>query len=264
VREASAEAILAPTEASSRTLDAVRTRVLCVVIAIGCGGEEGDRATTAATFATTLGGSSTSEDGTSTQEPTSSEADSAGSENGMSSQGSEEVTGPPPDETSCRYGCSVAADCLVSGTSYGHTCQSGKCVIPCMMSDGCVGYFSGWLIEPCTQSADCEFNTCVTYGDGSSGCAFIPELGSCADLGLQDVERTTTEGETVTVCAEPNATCVDLGAGMECIIPCTDFVECYADEVGELCTEQGECVYACAGAGDCPASRFDNVAASCQ
>jgi hypothetical protein len=213
---------------------------------------------------TSVGVTSTSDDGTSTEPPPGSDTSNGTSDAVTGSEGSEAETGPPPpDAASCKYACSVAADCLVGGTSYGHTCQAGKCAIPCTLADGCVGYFSGWLIESCTASSDCEFDTCVSFGDGFSGCAFTPDLGACADLGLQDVERTTVEGATVTVCAEPNATCVDLGAGMECIVPCTDFVECYTDQTGELCTAQGECVYACMGPGDCPPSNFDNVTPSC-
>ena len=189
---------------------------------------------------------STSDDPTTSGDPTSATAES----------------GPTPPGSACTYTCSVAADCLAGGMSYGHTCQMGKCVIPCSSDDGCVAFFSGWLIETCTQSSDCELGTCVAF-EGGNGCAFTPDIGPCADIGLDEVQRMTTEGDMVSVCAEPDAICVDPGTGMECVVPCTDFVECYTRQTGEECTAVGECVYTCVGPEDCPASNFDNVTPGC-
>lgn len=223
---------------------------------VGCGGDDGDPmmmpgtglVTTVGGTSTTVGGTSTTGEGTSsTSEVEESESEESGS----------------PEVVSCAYACTAPADCLADGMGYGHTCQAGKCVIPCTTDDGCVAYFSGWTIEPCTASSDCALDTCVVYENGTGGCAFTPDLGACGDLQLEDVQRMTTEGTRVTVCAEPAATCADLGAGTECIVPCTDFVECYMKQSGELCTPEGECVYACVEADDCPAAIFDGVTASC-
>src|SRR5688500_15887122 len=245
----------------------MRHWLLAPAIAVGCGGDDDGRMNTATslttTMTTTVGTGSTSDDetGTSNQPDTTSTTEP---QDTSSEAGSASESGPPPVGSACTYTCSVAADCLADGMTFGHTCQTGKCVIPCSNPDGCVAYYSGWLIEPCTSSDDCEFNTCVTYGDGNSGCAFTPELGECAELGLVNTERMTVEGDMVTVCAEPDATCMDLGAGMECVVPCTEFVECYMSMTGEVCTPEGECVYDCAEAADCPASNFDNVVATCE
>jgi hypothetical protein len=119
------------------------------------------------------------------------------------------------------------------------------------------------MIEPCQASTDCDLGTCIVFED-TSGCAFTPDVVNCADLGLVEIQRMTTEGLGVTVCAEPDGKCIDLGAGTECIVPCADFVECYTKHTGEVCTPQGECVYACVEDGDCPASSFDNVVAACE
>jgi hypothetical protein len=227
----------------------MRPRIVIVAVLVGCGGD-GDPMMMPVTGI--AGESSTTNDATSST-----------SEAGESEGESESESGSPPEVVSCAYACSAPADCLAGGMGYGHTCQSGKCVIPCTTDDGCVAYFSGWTIEACTASADCQLGTCVVYENGTGGCAFTPDVAACADLGLQEVQRMTTEGTMVTVCTEPAATCVDLGAGTECIVPCTDFVDCYMRESGELCTDGGECVYACIEAGDCPAAIFDGVTPSC-
>ena len=168
------------------------------------------------------------------------------------------------DLASCQTQCGSDSDCLVGGEDYGYACRGGTCLIPCDDDDTCIAYFSLWLIEPCMQSSDCDLGTCIAFGDGQGGCAFTPDLGSCLDLDLVEVQRMTTEGATVTVCAEPNAVCLDVGPESQCVLPCSDFVDCYGRQTGDTCTSQGQCVYSCTDAADCPAtSSHDNVTWAC-
>lgn len=281
----------------------VRRSVLvfgCVVSLLGCGGDDGDGGTamptTAATvsttaMSTTAGSTSDEETSTSDSDPDTSDSDPDTSDSDPDTSDSDPDTSDSDAETTdsdsgtnagptCSYGCTAPTDCLVGGEDFGFECVDGACIVPCTGDDGCVAYSSGWLIEPCTATSECEIGTCVTF-EGGSGCAFTPDLADCADVGLQEISRMSTEGGTVTVCGEPAATCIDQGKGMECHTPCTaescgamrcdtdgfckcdDFFSCYEEGEGNTCTESEECVFVCTSEVDCPASNFDNTAAAC-
>jgi hypothetical protein len=234
---------------------------------VACGGDDGQR--TSASFGTTFPPTTGSTTDDETSDASGDESDEAeGSDSGSTSDGptsSPSTDGSdtsPPAGMSCHYACTSTADCLAGGTDYGYTCQSEKCVIGCSVDDGCIAYFSGWLIESCTASDDCDIGPCVVY-EGGMGCGISPEVGSCTDIGMVEGMRMTTEGDMQPVCVQPDAVCRDLGAGSECVVPCADFAECFMDQSGEVCTSDGECVYACVSAADCPAANFDNVTAAC-
>ena len=244
----------------------------CVFLVVACGGDDGERTTlgttpttmtSATTNTPTSDGTGDDSDGDADADADASDSDATTDEPTTSSPTTDpSETGQPPTGMSCSYECTAAADCLAGGEDYGYTCQMGKCVVGCTVDDGCVAYYSGWLIQSCSASDECATGPCIVY-EGGMGCGISPDLGSCADLGMEDGSRMTTEGDMQPVCIKPDAVCRDLGAGTECLVPCTDFVDCFMAQTGEVCTPDGECVYACASDADCPASNFDNVAASC-
>lgn len=245
----------------------VLARAGAVLAALAAACSDDGTADDAATTANTTGASGSTSAGAGTDDGSSGDAPDATDPTGSNT--SDPTADPGTDSgatelDACRMQCSADADCFISGGDFGFVCGGEGCLLPCEEDDTCVAFFSLWQIEPCAASSDCDRGTCVVYGQGDSGCALTPDDGSCADLELQEIERMNTEGEMVTVCAEPRATCVDTSGASKCVLPCSDFVDCYSRGTGDTCSDDGQCVYACTQDADCSAeSIHDNVTWTC-
>lgn len=253
--------------------------------ALACGGDDG-RGDDAATFPT--GASNASVSATNPGDG-SGDASSDTSDDDPSDTSDDDPSGPSDttsgesdtssnDFPACVFECTGDGDCTSNGMDNGFGCVAGRCAIPCVSNDSCVAALSFWMLEPCSSNAECEFGKCMPF-DGMGGCAFGPQDLPCADVGLQAVDLPDITGATVTVCAQPTATCDTDGS---CFVGCTaggcgaltcgpqgkcvcdDDIQCYMAQLGERCDSGGQCDFACVSPADCPMSAFDGTQTLCE
>jgi hypothetical protein len=217
-----------------------------------------------------------------------------GSQSGGTSNSTNPSTSGDPDDSSgssspetsdtaggdgmiCTFECEVAEDCYVMGMDQGLMCEGNRCVgdvtiEPCEDNDDCIAQLSGWAFgTACTTEADCAatMQHCVEV-DGAGHCASGPtEFVTCATLMMEEVMVQNIEGDTVTLCGNPNAECRDDGT---CFDPCAADTDCpmYAPNCDEAtglcsCSEDAHCetlmspaASVCLGTGACGCDSDDD------
>ncbi|MEM9457350.1 MAG: hypothetical protein AAGF11_24435 [Myxococcota bacterium] len=251
----------------------------------GCGNDDGNDSTTAATLApATLSDTSNNGSDSSGSGGASTGNEDADTTAGMTTEPTADSSsgGGPVPEPACGHQCASAADCMVEGNDIGLDCLSGLCGIACTDDDYCIAASSGWLIVSCTGDGDCEGGACVDIGNGAGGCSFVPAQGNCADVGLVQMQWPAIGGGMITVCGQPNGRCGDFDGTAACFVgcepggcgdmTCEDDGRCHCDfdlhcveaGLGNNCNSDGLCEIACQQASDCPATGFDGGTVVCE
>jgi hypothetical protein len=177
----------------------------------------------------------------------------------------------------CMFECQVDEDCTTMGMDTGLTCVDNRCtgdttVEGCETNEDCIAQLSGWSFgAACTAEADCAatMQHCVEV-DGAGHCASGPtEFVTCETLMMEEVMVPNIEGDTVTLCGNPNAECRDDGT---CFDPCAADTDCpmYAPNCDEAtglcsCSEDAHCETlmspaqsVCLGTGACGCDTDDD------
>lgn len=239
---------------------------LVVVLAPACGDDGSTSATaTTTTTATTM----TMTMGTTTATETATAAMTMGTtENApTTSVGTDSATDPTTDATAgpttdpttgtttdtggagnfCIHQCASDSDCFVDGQDLGLTCQDSFCAVEssagCTDNAECVALFSGWTSTPCTSGGgECDLlgQICVQIPGGGGGCATPPgDFFMCDSIpGWAEMMVPDIDGNTVTVCGDPDAECTDRGY---CLSPCKSDADCASPSYPICDTGTGLC-----------------------
>jgi len=148
----------------------------------------------------------------------------------------------------CLESCSVAADCVTTGTTEDDwKCQSSRCVFDmCSTDNDCIALMSGWNTACTDGGGECPQSfICISVG-GEGLCAFEPQPGvvECNAMQMSEIQMPAIDGSgDVAVCGNTDYTCED----NTCVDPCTDDSDCVAPV--PFCKD-GTCVQ-CKSDDDC-------------
>jgi hypothetical protein len=125
----------------------------------------------------------------------------------------------------CAHQCMSDDDCLIDGMDANLTCVDSVCTgetSGCTGDDECVALYSGWT-TPCTSGGgECDqlAQVCIDVGL----CATPPsDFIDCALLTMEEIQTTDIDGNPVTVCGQPNASCNEEEF---CFLPCASDEDC--------------------------------------